>query len=129
MTKSIIPNSLLDTYGPTHASLPRVPTTAKSWNLRSNFLLHLQEREAHGTTATTPAARRAIEIEWRYTTDPHLPPLVAPGFRSREDPDEHIWVYSFKADTGKVISGRGTLKQMEMHKASLCRQAEGMLDA
>ena len=35
----------------------------KFWNLRSNFLIHLQEREAHKTIATTPAARRAIEIK------------------------------------------------------------------
>lgn len=109
--------------------LSSCPDYGKSWNLRSNFLLHLQEREAHGTTATTPAARRAIEIEWRYTTDPHLPPRAAPDFRPREDPDEHIWVYSFKDDIGKVISGRGTMKQMEMHKLSLRRRAEGMLDA
>ena len=74
--------------------------------------------------ATTPAARRAIETEWRYTTDPNQPPRAAPAFRSREDPDEHIWEYGFKDDTGKVITGRGTLKQMEMHKASRCRQAE-----
>jgi len=59
--------------------------------MRSNFLLHLQEREAHMTTAATPAARRAIEIEWRYATDPHLPPRAAPDFRSREDPEEQIW--------------------------------------
>ena len=70
--------------------LPSCPDYGKSWNLRSNFLAHLNEREAHGTIATTPAARRAIEIEWRYTTDPHLPPRAAPDFRSREDPDEHI---------------------------------------
>ena len=76
--------------------------------------------------ATTPAARRAIEIEWRYTTDPYLPPREAPAFHSREDPDEQVWDYSFKDDTGKVISGKGTPKQMEMHKASRCRpQAEG----
>ncbi|KAL8725762.1 MAG: hypothetical protein Q9166_007162 [cf. Caloplaca sp. 2 TL-2023] len=104
--------------------LPSCPDYGKSWNLRSNFLVHLQEREAHGTIAT-PAARRAIEIEWRYTTDPYLPPRVAPDFRTWEDPDEQVWDYSFKDDTGKVITGGGTLKQMEMHKASRCRQAEG----
>lgn len=98
--------------------LPSCPDYGKSWNLRSNFLLHLQEREAHGASATTPAARRAIEIDWRYTTDPYLPPRVAPDFRSREDPDEQVWDYSFKDDNGKVITGKGTLKQMEMHKAS-----------
>lgn len=54
--------------------LPSCPDYGKSWKLRSNFLLHFQEREAHGTSATTPAARRAIEIDWRYTTDPYLPP-------------------------------------------------------
>ena len=101
------------------------PDYGKSWRLRSNFLDHLwEEREAHGTTATTPAARRAIEIEWRYMTDPCLPPRAAPDFRSREDPEEQVWNYNFKDDTGKVITGRGTLKQMEMRKASRCRQAE-----
>lgn len=105
--------------------LPSCPEYGKSWKLRSNFLVHLQEREAHGTVAMTPAARRAIEIEWRYTTDPYLPPRAAPDFRSREDPNEQVWIYSFKDDTGKVITGEGTLKQMEMHKASRCRQAEG----
>lgn len=93
--------------------------------MRSNFLVHLQEREAHGTVATTPAARRAIEIEWRYTTDPYLPPQAAPDFRPWEDPNKQVWNCSFKDNTGKVITGRGTLKQMEMHKASRCRQAEG----
>ena len=101
------------------------PDYGKSWKLRSNFLLHLWEQEAHKATATTPAARRAIEIEWRYATDPHLPRRAAPDFRSREDPDEHIWDYSFKDATGKVISGRGTMKQMEVHKASRSRQWEG----
>ena len=103
---------------------PSCPDYGKSWRLRSNFLDHLQEREAHGTIVTTPAARRAIEIEWRYTTDPHLPPRAAPDFRSREDPDEQVWDYGFRDDTGKVITGRGTLKQVEMHKALRCRQAE-----
>jgi hypothetical protein len=31
----------------------------------------------------------------------------------------------FKDDTGKVVSGRGTLKEMEMYEAALRRQAEG----
>ena len=105
--------------------LPSCPDYGKSWNLRSNFLVYLQEREAHGTVATTTGARRAIEIEWRYTTDPYLPPRAALDFRSREDPNEQIWNYSFKDDTSKVITGRGILKQMEMHKALRCRQAEG----
>ena len=107
--------------------LPSCPDYVKSWNLRSNFLVHLHEREAHGAVATTPAACRAIEIEWRYTTDPSLPPLrVAPDFRPREDPNEQVWDYSFKDDTGKVVTGKGTLKQMEILKASRCRQAERM---
>lgn len=102
--------------------LPSCPDYGKSWLLRSNFLLHLHEREEHGTSATTPAARRAIEISWRYTTDLCLPPRAAPDFRSWEDPDEQVWDYGFKDNSGKVIKGRGTLKQMEMHKASRCRQ-------
>jgi hypothetical protein len=89
------------------------------------FLVHLQEREAHMSTAMTPATHRAIELAWRYTTDPHLPPRAAPDFRSREDPDEQVWDYMFKDDTGKVVSGRGTLKEMEMYEAALRRQAEG----
>ena len=108
--------------------LPSCPDYGKSWNLRSNFLLHLQEREAHGTSATTPTARRAIEIDWRYTTDPYLPPRAAPDFRSREDPDEQVWDYSVRNDNGKVITGRGTLKQTKIHKASRCLQAEGTPD-
>ncbi|KAF1952621.1 hypothetical protein CC80DRAFT_421890, partial [Byssothecium circinans] len=64
-----------------------------SWLLRSSFLLHLQEEDSH-RTATTPAARRTIEQEWRYTTDPHLPPRTAPDFRPRDDPDEHVWEHS-----------------------------------
>lgn len=66
-------------------------------------------------TAMTPAARRTIEKLWRYTTDPRLPPRAAPDFRSREDPDEHVWVYSFRDHTGKIIMGKGTMKQMDMH--------------
>ena len=72
------------------------------------------------TTATTTAARRAIEKERRYTTDPHLPPRAAPDFHPREDPDEQVWDYNFKDDTG-----RGALEQMEMHKASRRRQMQG----
>ncbi|KAK4107253.1 hypothetical protein N656DRAFT_820616 [Canariomyces notabilis] len=98
--------------------LPSCPDYGRFWMLRSNFLLHLQEREAHGASAKTPATRRAIELAWRYTTDPKLPPRAAPDFRSREDPDEQVWNYGFKDQNGKVISGRGTMKQMEMHKAS-----------
>ncbi|KAF1358704.1 hypothetical protein EJ07DRAFT_166584 [Lizonia empirigonia] len=105
--------------------LTSCPDYGKTWGLRSNFLLHLVERDAHKTTATTPAARRAIEKEWWHTTDPNLPPRAAPDFRSREDPDEHIWDYSFRDDTGKVVSGRGTMKEMEMHRASRRREAQG----
>jgi hypothetical protein len=108
--------------------LPSCPDYGKSWKLRSNFLLHLQEREAHEASAITPAARRAIEIDWRYTTDPYLPPRAAPDFRSREDPDEHVWIYSFKDKNDRVITGEGTQKQMEMHKAR-CLQEEGTPDA
>jgi hypothetical protein len=79
------------------------PYYGKYWLLRSNFLLHLQEEEAHSMTATTAFARREIEKEWRYTTDRHFPPRAAPDFRSREDPDEHKWDYGFRDDTGKVI--------------------------
>jgi hypothetical protein len=46
--------------------LPSCPDYGKTWNLRSNFLVHLQEREAHMIIATAPAARRVIGIEWRY---------------------------------------------------------------
>jgi len=102
--------------------LPSCPDYGKSWNLRSNFLVYLQEREAHITTATTPAARRAIEIAWWYTTDPYLPPGEPPDFGSREDPDEQVWAYGFKDDTGKVITCTGTLKQTEMDMASRRRQ-------
>lgn len=83
--------------------LPSCPDYGKTWNLRSNFHLHLQEQEEHRTSAATPGARRAVEIDWRYTTDPYLPPRAAPGFRSREDPDEQVWNYSFKDGSGKVI--------------------------
>lgn len=100
------------------------PDYGKSWQLRSNFLAHLQDREAHIITATTPAARRSIELAWRYATDPDLPPRAAPGFRSREDPDEQVWDYGFKDDSGKVITGTGTLEEVEIHKAALRQQAE-----
>ena len=66
------------------------PDHGKSWQLRSNFLAHLQNREAHIPTASTPAARPSIELAWRYATDPYLPPRATPGFRSREDPDEQV---------------------------------------
>ncbi|KAF2804387.1 uncharacterized protein BDZ99DRAFT_511634 [Mytilinidion resinicola] len=104
--------------------LPSCPDYGKSWGLRSNFF-HLQEQDSHKTTAMTLAARRTIEKEWRYTTDPNLPPRAAPDFRSREDPDEHVWDYNFRDDTGKVVTGRGTMKQMEMHRASRRRETQG----
>ncbi|KAI8931441.1 hypothetical protein NX059_011768 [Plenodomus lindquistii] len=96
--------------------LSSCPDYGKSWRLRSNFLLHLQEEGRH-KTATTPAERRIIEQEWRYTTDPRLPPRTGPNFRPQDDPDKHIWNYGFKDNTGKVINGRGTMRQMEMHMA------------
>ena len=107
--------------------LPSCPDYGKSWNLRSHFLHYLQKREAHRTSATTPAARRAIEIDWWYTTDLYLPPRAAPDFRSREDPNEQVWNYSFGDNNGRVITGRGTQSQIEMHKAR-CLQ-EGTPDA
>ncbi|KAF2472780.1 uncharacterized protein BDR25DRAFT_302436 [Lindgomyces ingoldianus] len=96
--------------------LPSCPDYGKSWLLRSNFLFHLKEEDAHRTAAMTPAARRIIEKEWRYTTDPDLPRRAAPEFCSREDPDEHVQEYGFRYDTGRVVRGYGTMKQMEMHK-------------
>jgi hypothetical protein len=61
----------------------------KSWTLRSNFLVHLQEREAHMATATPPAACREIEIEWRYITDPYYR-LVRPKIRQKVKRPDHI---------------------------------------
>jgi hypothetical protein len=55
-------------------------------------------------------------------TDPSVPPRAAPKFKSREDLDEDIWDYSFKGDSGKIIRGMGTIEQMEMYRASRCRQ-------
>jgi hypothetical protein len=88
------------------------PDYGKSWGLRSNFLLHSQEREAHMATAATPAARRAIEVDRHYATDPHLPPRAAPDFRSQEDPEEQIWTYSFKDNTGTVLTCTGTQRSI-----------------
>ncbi|KAF2469764.1 uncharacterized protein BDR25DRAFT_263126 [Lindgomyces ingoldianus] len=133
-----IPSELDDEFDNADADLPSghvwaypcklasCPDYGKSWLLRSNFLLHLQEQEAHRMTATTAAARRAIEKEWRYTTDPHLPPRKAPDFRPQEDPDEHVWDYNFKDDTGRIVRGRGTMREMEMHKAFRRRQTQGL---
>lgn len=97
--------------------LASCPDYGKSWQLRSTFLCHLQEQEAHMASATTPAARRAIELKWRYVTDPHLPPREAPFFRSRADPEEHIWEYSFKDHTGKIVNRRGTQGQIKQDLA------------
>jgi hypothetical protein len=101
------------------------PSYGKTWLLRSNFLFHLVEEGSHKTTAMTPAARRVIEKEWRYATDPNLPPRAAPHFRSREDPDEHIWDYNFRDDTGQIIKGRGTMREMEMHRVLRRRETQG----
>jgi hypothetical protein len=38
-------------------------------------------------------------------------------------------IHSFRDDTGNVVHGSGTMKQMEMHKASIRRQAEGAQNA
>jgi hypothetical protein len=83
----------------------------------------LQEQDVHATTATTATttiARRVIDKEWRYTNDAHLPPRTAPDLRSKEGPDKDVWDYNFKDDTGKVISGRGTLKQTTNPGQSNC---------
>jgi hypothetical protein len=96
-----VPSELNDEFDDADATLPSgymwaypckltsCPDYGKTWGLRSNSLFHLIEEDSHNTTAMTPAARRVSEKEWRYTTDPNLPPRAAPGFRSREDPDEH----------------------------------------
>jgi hypothetical protein len=106
---------------------PLCPDYGKSWLLRSNFLCHLLQQEAHAGIASTPAARRAIEIEWRYTTNPDLPRQKAPDFLSREDPDEQEWTYSFRNNAGVMISRRRTKKQMEADIASQhpSRRTEG----
>ena len=103
--------------------LTSCPEYGKSWLLRSNFLRHLQEG-SHATIATTPGTRRAIEEEWRYAADPHLPPRAGPEFRSREDPDEQIWEYSFKDATGKMIHRKGTKRQMDTDIVSQSQQRE-----
>ncbi|KAH8665951.1 hypothetical protein BGZ60DRAFT_410258 [Tricladium varicosporioides] len=72
----------------------------ESWSLRGYFLLHLQGRETYGISTTTSTTFRAIKIDWWYATDPYLPPWAALDFCSWEDLDE------------------GTMKQMEIHKAS-----------
>jgi hypothetical protein len=35
-----------------------------------------------------------------------------------------VWEYGFRDDTGKVVKGRGTMKQMEMHRASRRREIQ-----
>jgi hypothetical protein len=72
----------------------------------------------------TSVARCSIELVWRYITDPYLLFRTASSFCFREDLDEQVWDYGFKNDTGKVITGTGTLKKMEIHKAALRRQAK-----
>ncbi|KAF5126107.1 hypothetical protein E5D57_010802 [Metarhizium anisopliae] len=104
--------------------LASCPDYGKSWLLRSNFLLHLQEQEAHLASAASTAARRAIELLWRYSTDPRLPPRAAPMFRSRAHPEEHIWEYGFRDHTGKMVNHRGTQRQMERDLA-LARRRQG----
>lgn len=93
--------------------LASCPDYGKSWQFHSNFLCHLQDQEAHMASATTPAVRRAIELKWRYATDPHLPPRKGPFFRSQADLVEYIWEYSFKDHTDKVVNRRATQRQME----------------
>jgi hypothetical protein len=132
-----VPSELNDEFDDADATLPSghvwaypckltlCPDYGKTGGFRSNFLFHLVEEDSHKTTALTPAARRAIEKEWRYTTDPHLPRRAAPDFRSQEDPDEHIWDYNFRDDTGRMIKGRGTMREMEIHRALRRREAQG----
>ena len=68
--------------------LPSCPDYGKFWSLCCNFLLHLQEREAYIITIAIFAARRAIEIEWRYIIDLYLLSRAVSDFRSREDSEE-----------------------------------------
>lgn len=86
------------------------PNSGTTWTLRSHFLLHLQERDAHMATSATPAVRRVMELEWRYVSNLHLLPRAAPDFQSREDPKQHIWTYSFRDNTGRVVTRTGTLE-------------------
>jgi hypothetical protein len=116
--------SLLPGYVWTYpCKLSSCPDYDKSWVLRSKFLLHLQEQHAHATTAKTAAGRRTVELEWRYTV-PHLPPRAAPDSRSREDPDEDIWNYSFRDNNGNIIDGKGTMKQAKTHMVSRRQQLQ-----
>lgn len=64
-------------------------------------------------SAATPTARRMIELEWRYATDPDLPSRAPPNFRPREDPEEHIWTYSVKDRSSRVVTRTGTQRQMD----------------
>jgi hypothetical protein len=64
-------------------------------------------------TAAIPSACRAIEIEWRYITNLHLPLRAALDFRSREELLEQVWTYSFKDNTGKVLTRTGTQSQID----------------
>jgi hypothetical protein len=64
-------------------------------------------------TAATPAARRAIELEWRYVTNLHLLPRAAPDFQSQEDPEQHIWTYNFRDNIGRVVTRTGTQRQVD----------------
>jgi hypothetical protein len=93
--------------------LPSCSEYGKSWTLRSNFLCHLKEKEVHMAMAATPAARHAIEIAWRYISDLKLPPRAPPHFRSREEPEEHKWMFSFRDNTGRVLTHTGTQREMD----------------
>jgi hypothetical protein len=42
--------------------LPSYFDYGNAWTRRNNFLVHLQEKEAHTETALTPPARRAVGI-------------------------------------------------------------------
>lgn len=99
--------------------LTSCPYYGRSWQLRSQFLLHLQEQDAHQAHAVTAVARRAIELEWRYSTDPNLPPRRAPHFRPRTDPEEQVWTYGIKDGAGNIINRTGTQRQMEQDLARL----------
>lgn len=63
--------------------------------------------------APTPATRRAIEIEWRYITDLNLPPRAPPHFGSREKPEEQKWTFSYRDNTGMVLTRTGTRREMD----------------
>lgn len=69
---------------------------AKLEIFRSIFPEHLRTEMLHQQDCPGVGSRRMTELQWRYATDPYLPPQRPLHFLPAEAPESAIWKGSFR---------------------------------